>query len=102
MHAEHDAVGDGDGGLVPALHRVADAFERLADGLEADRRERSVRLDAMEALVRELVTGLSQPAAVPPIVVGGTIDLSDPPPEREPERRSLSGRAGVDGGVDTA
>jgi hypothetical protein len=94
------SVAAGDPGLVPALYRVADAFEKIAGELEADRRERGVRLDAVEALVRELVSGLSQPSSVPPIVVGGTIDLSDPPSELEDP--SLSGRAGVDGGVDTA
>jgi hypothetical protein len=95
------APGDtGAAGLVAALSRVADTFEKLAAGLEADRRERGARLDAVEALVRELVSGLSQGTAVAPIVVGGTIDLSDSASESEPTL--LPGRAGVDRGVDPA
>jgi hypothetical protein len=67
---------DADAGLVPALNRVVDAFERIAESLDADRRERGARLDAVEMLLRDLVTGLSQPTAEPPIVVGGSIDLT--------------------------
>jgi hypothetical protein len=87
-----------DPGLVPALNRVADAFERMAASLEIEHREREVRLAAVEQLLRELVTGLGQPTAVPPVVVGGSIsaemlqghpddaaaiDLSDPQLELE-------------------
>ncbi len=66
---------DPDPGLVPALNRVADAFERMAASIEVEHRERDVRLDAVEQLLRELVTGLAQPTAVPPVVVGGSISL---------------------------
>jgi len=64
-----------DPGLVPALNRVADAFERMAASMEVEHREREARLDAVEGLLRELVTGLAQPTAVPPVVVGGSISL---------------------------
>ena len=67
---------EADAGLLPALNRVADAFERIAESLEVDRRERGARLDAVEGLLRDLVTGLGQPTAEPPIVVGGSIDLT--------------------------
>jgi hypothetical protein len=78
----HEAGGDGDGpgadsGLVRELHRVADAFERIAETLEVDRCERGARLDAVELLLRDLVTGLTHPTAVSPLVVGGSIE-SDP------------------------
>jgi hypothetical protein len=85
-----------DGELAGALHRIADAFERVADGLEADRRDRVAQLDAVEFLLRELVLsaagpGLGSPTARRPTVIGGTIDgtcvdtpvdidLADPPP----------------------
>jgi hypothetical protein len=65
----------GDPGLVPALHRVADAFERMATSLEVEHREREARLDAVERLLRDLVTGLTPPTSVPPVVIGGSIDL---------------------------
>lgn len=64
-----------DPGLVPALNRVADAFERMAASMEVEHREREARLAAVEELLRELVTGLAQPTAVPPAVVGGSISL---------------------------
>jgi hypothetical protein len=64
-----------DPGLVPALNRVADAFERMAASIEVEHREREARLDAVEQLLRELVAGLAQPTAVPPVVVGGSISL---------------------------
>jgi hypothetical protein len=60
--------------LVSALHRVADAFETIAQTLDADRRDRRQQLDAVEFLLREMVIGLAQPTAVSPIVVGGSID----------------------------
>jgi hypothetical protein len=66
---------ESDPGLVPALNRVADAFERMAANLEIEHREREVRLAAVEQLLRELVAGLAQPTAVPPVVLGGSIDL---------------------------
>jgi hypothetical protein len=65
---------DGLAGLVQALHRVADTFETVAEDLELDRQERRARLDTVEVLLRDLVTGLAPPTAVPPIVVGGSID----------------------------
>jgi hypothetical protein len=64
-----------DPGLVPALNRVADAFERMAASMEVEHREREARLAALEGLLRELVTGVAQPTAVPPAVVGGSISL---------------------------
>jgi hypothetical protein len=64
-----------DPGLVPALNRVADAFERMAASMEVEHREREARLAAVEELLRELVTGLAQPTAVSPAVVGGSISL---------------------------
>jgi hypothetical protein len=74
--APFDGAGtEADPGLVPALNRVADAFERMAERLEVEHRDREVRLAAVEQLLRELVTGLAQPTAVPPVVVGGSIDL---------------------------
>jgi hypothetical protein len=64
-----------DPGLVPALNRVADAFERMAASIDVEHREREARLDAVERLLRELVTGLAQPTAVAPVVLGGSISL---------------------------
>jgi len=64
-----------DPGLVPALNRVADAFERMAASVEVEHREREARLDAIEHLLREFVSGLAPPTAVPPVVVGGSISL---------------------------
>jgi hypothetical protein len=66
--AEHDLE------LVAALHRVADAFESIAESLDADRRDLRAHLDVVEFLLRELVIGFAQPAAVPPVVLGGTVD----------------------------
>jgi len=66
--AEHDLE------LVNALHRVAESFERIAESLESDRRDRQVQLDAVEFLMREMVLGAAQPTAVSPAVLGGTID----------------------------
>jgi hypothetical protein len=68
--AEHDLE------LVSALHRVATAFESIAESLESDRRDRRAQLDAMEFLMRELVLGLARPTAVAPIVLGGTVDAA--------------------------
>jgi hypothetical protein len=76
--------------LLGALHRIADSFERVADGLEAERRDRATQLDAVEFLLREIVIGSVAPTAVRPTVLGGSIDaaladgsvdidLSDPP-----------------------
>jgi hypothetical protein len=64
-----------DSQLVPALNRVADAFERMAASIEVEHVQREARLEAVERLLHELVTGLAQPTAVPPVVVGGSIDL---------------------------
>jgi hypothetical protein len=64
-----------DSELVPALNRVADAFERMAASIEVEHVQREARLEAVERLLHELVTGLAQPTAVPPVVVGGSIDL---------------------------
>ena len=60
--------------LFNALHRIADAFEKIADGLESDRRDRRAQLDAVEFLMREMVLGFAQPTAAPPVVVGGSIE----------------------------
>jgi hypothetical protein len=85
------APGEADPGLVPALNRVADAFERMAQSMEVEHREREARLGAVEELLRELVTGLAQPTAVPPVVLGGSIDLeslgggAQDRPELEPD-----------------
>lgn len=68
-----------------ALGRVADTFARIADSLEADRRDRRVQfeadrrdrrtqLDAVEFLLREMAIGVSGATAVPPVVMGGSID----------------------------
>jgi len=62
--------------LVGALHRIADAFERVADGLESDRRDRHAQLDTIEFLLRELVIGSASPTAIRPTVLGGSIDAS--------------------------
>jgi hypothetical protein len=76
--AERDVVdartADHNTELVNALHRVAEAFESVAETLDVDRRDRRQQLDAVEFLLREMVIGLAQPTAVSPIVVGGTID----------------------------
>jgi hypothetical protein len=66
--AEHDLE------LVNALHRVAESFERIAESLESDRRDRQVQLDAVEFLMREMVLGAAHPTAVSSAVLGGTID----------------------------
>jgi hypothetical protein len=75
--------------LVRALDRLADSFERVAAGLEADRHDRLARLDDVDGLLRELVVGLSArsappidvaPTARPSVVVAGTIDLSETEP----------------------
>jgi hypothetical protein len=65
---------DGEEALVGALHRVADSFERVAESLDADRRERRGSLEGFDALLRELVTELRPPSAIPPVVVGGSIE----------------------------
>jgi hypothetical protein len=80
---------DRDAALVSALHRVADTFERVADSLDADRRDRRARLDDVDGLLREIVSGLRQPTAVPPVVIGGSID----PPARD-HVTSTEGREG--------
>jgi hypothetical protein len=71
-------VADHDLQLVNTLDRVADAFENIAESLEADRRDRRVQLDTVEFLLRELVLGFAQPTAVPPVVLGGSIDAEAP------------------------
>lgn len=86
--AERDSLRTRDGELVGALHRIAEAFERVADGIEAERRDRAAQVDAIELLLRELVLGAA-PTARRPTVLGGTIDvgvdalididLADPP-----------------------
>jgi hypothetical protein len=91
---------DRDVEIVNALGRVADTFARIADGLDADRRERRGQfeadrddrrrqLDAVEFLLREMAIGVEAATAVPPVVVGGsiepdsiqpgTVDLTDQP-----------------------
>ena len=71
--------------IVHALGRVADTFARIADGLDADRRERRVQfeadredrrtqLDAVEYLLREMAIGVGGATAVPPVIVGGSIE----------------------------
>jgi hypothetical protein len=71
--------------IVHALGRVADTFARIADGLDADRRERRAQfeadrtdrrtqLDAVEYLLREMAIGVGGATAVPPVVVGGSIE----------------------------
>jgi hypothetical protein len=67
-------IADHDMELVNTLRRVADAFERIAESLESDRRDRRAQLDAVEFLLREMVLGFAQPSAVPPVVVGGTVN----------------------------
>jgi len=69
-------IADHDLELVNALHRVAEAFENIADGLESDRLDRRTQLDAVEFLMREMVLGFARPTAVPPVVLGGTIEPS--------------------------
>jgi hypothetical protein len=66
--AEHDPE------LVNALHRVATAFESIAESLESDRSDRRTQLDAVEFLMREMVLGFAHPTAVAPVVLGGTVD----------------------------
>jgi len=53
---------------------VADAFEKIADSLEADCHDRRALLDAVEFLLREMVIGFAQPTAVPSAVLGGSVD----------------------------
>ena len=76
---------DRDMEIVHALGRVADTFARIADGLDADRRERRqqfeadrqdrrTQLDAVEYLLREMAIGVGGATAVPPVVVGGSIE----------------------------
>ena len=48
--AEHEAK------LFSTLYRVADAFEKIAEGLDADRRDCRQQLDAVEFLPREVGT----------------------------------------------
>ncbi len=60
--------------LVNALHRVATAFESIAESLESDRVDRRAQLEAVEFLMREVVLGFGHPTAVAPVVLGGTID----------------------------
>ncbi len=82
--ARAEAV-DRDLELVQALTRVADTFSRIADGLDADRRERRAQfeadrrdrrtqLDAVEYLLREMTIGVGGATSVPPVVVGGSIE----------------------------
>jgi hypothetical protein len=76
--AERDAIAariaDHDLELVNALHRVATAFESIAESLEADRLDRRAQIDAVEFLMREMVLGFARPTAVAPVVLGGTVD----------------------------
>jgi hypothetical protein len=77
--ARHDAdPGPVDHDLLREVQRVADAFERIAASIEADRREHGARLEAVETILRNLVSGVTSPTSVPPVVVGGSIDLSEP------------------------
>jgi hypothetical protein len=80
---EHDIVDarslQRDTEMVHTLNRVADAFERIAESLEADRRDRRQQLDSVEFLLREMVLGFAPPTAAPPSaappgVLGGSID----------------------------
>jgi hypothetical protein len=71
------AVADRDDALVDALHRVADSFERIAESLEADRLDRRARFDDVDGLLHELVNGLARPTAVPPVVIGGSIESGE-------------------------
>lgn len=66
--AEHDLE------LVNALHRVATAFESIAESLESDRLDRRAQIDAVEFLMREMVLGFAHPTAIAPVVLGGTVD----------------------------
>jgi hypothetical protein len=99
--ARAEAV-DRDLELVQALARVADTFARIADGLdsdrrerraqfEADRRDRRTQLDAVEYLLREMAVGVGGATAVPPVVVGGSIE-----PEPQPQPRPELGEADID------
>lgn len=96
--------------LVQALTRVADTFSRIADGLDADRRERRAQfeadrrdrrtqLDAVEYLLREMTVGVGGATSVPPVVVGGSIEPESIEPEsiepKAPNRRELD-RADID------
>ena len=91
-----------DAELVAALGRVADTFARIADGLDADRRERraqfeadrddrSTQLDAVEYLLREMAIGVRGATAEPPIVVGGSIepDSIERTPTTEPRELQI-------------
>ena len=60
--------------LVNALHRVADAFESIAEHLESDRRDRRQQLDAVEFLLREMVLGFAHPTDSRSAALGGSID----------------------------
>lgn len=75
--AASPAVADHDDALVDALHRVADSFERIAESLEADRLDRRARFDDVDGLLHELVNGLARPTAVPPAVIGGSIEAGE-------------------------
>jgi hypothetical protein len=76
--AEHEMVAaraaEKEAALFGALHRIADAFEKIAEGLEADRRDRRQQLDAVEFLLREMVLGFALPTTAPSVVVGGSIE----------------------------
>ena len=65
---------DRDKELVDALHCVADSFERIAESLEADRRDRRQQVDAVEFLLREMVLGMAQPSGPIRPCLGGSID----------------------------
>jgi hypothetical protein len=104
-------VAERDEEIARALGRVAETFARIADALdadrrdrraefEADRRDRRTQLDAVEFLLREMAIGVAGATAIPPVVVGGSIepdalgasepddvqiDLSDTPIEVETE-----------------
>jgi hypothetical protein len=77
VRTELDArIADRDLELVTALHRVATAFESIAESLESDRLERHAHLEAVEFLMREVVLGFGHPTAAAPVVLGGTIDAA--------------------------
>lgn len=87
---------DDDRALVDALHRVADSFERVAESLDADRRARRETLDDVDTVLRALVGELRSPAAVPPVVLAGTIDATDAARPLEPGADTIDLTADAD------
>jgi hypothetical protein len=90
--AEAEPAATREDALARALDRLADSFDRVAAGLEADRHDRLARLDDVDVLLRELVVGLTAraqppvavaPATRPSVVVAGTIDLAGVESESE-------------------